>query len=265
MRKSKFRRTLNHYFAIFLTLLREKKYRAYDTRVKYMFFPEHKSNTLIVSFPACTQNTAKYNYIRTLHPFKCNKLFLLDDFGVNHQGCYLVKDNVELCTKELIEKIVRECSLRNRGQMVDNQSDMRVVFVGSSKGGYSALNFSFLIPNTIAIIGAPQYYLGRYLDKEGTQVNLQYIIGEINEEKKRELDNRLKERIGSSEIKPKIVYLHYSKVEHTYIEHVKDLIFDLKESKTCLIEDVATYPEHSELASFYSPFLVKILKTIWKQ
>lgn len=66
------------------------------------------SDTLIVSFPACAPNTAKYNYMRTLASFKCNKLFLLDDFGTNNQGCYLIENNVEECCRRLILSIVEK-------------------------------------------------------------------------------------------------------------------------------------------------------------
>ena len=37
-----------------------------------MFFGSKHSDTLIVSFPACSPNQAKYNYMRTLLPYKCN-------------------------------------------------------------------------------------------------------------------------------------------------------------------------------------------------
>lgn len=138
----------------------------------------------------------------------------------------------------------------------------QIIFLGSSKGGYSALNFSFLIPNVTVVIGAPQYHLGSYLDKEGTKVNLQYLIGEITKEGKHVLDNRLKERILSSQVKPECVYFHYSNVEHTYEEHVKDMLADLRTAGVKIIEDVHDYPEHGGLATFFPPFLDKKLKEI---
>ena len=248
------KRGYNHYYTKWQSFLHEKRYSAHGTRVKYMFYKEPKSNVLLVSFPACAPNTAKYNYMRTLLPFKCNKLFLLDDFGENHQGCYLAEDKVEKCTSELLHSKIEWCKSKWGG---DDSRPLKVIFLGSSKGGYSALNFAFLIPDVYVVIGAPQYYLGSYLDKENTRVNLAFLIGKITEAGKKELNNRLNNRIRTSVIKPKVVYFHYSDVEHTYKEHVKDLLDDLKERGVEVVEDVQTYPEHSGLKDHYPPFLVK--------
>lgn len=103
------KRGVNHFYTKAQALLHEKKYKAYGTRVKYMFYKECQSNVLLVSFPAFDPKTAKYNYMRTLSSFKCNKLFLLDDFGSNHRGCYMVENNVELCTRDLIVSKIDWC------------------------------------------------------------------------------------------------------------------------------------------------------------
>ena len=257
---STFKRGINHYYSKWLALLREKRFKAYGTQVKYMFFEERESNVLLVSFPACAPNEAKYNYVRTLLPFKCNKLFLLDDYGANHQGCYLIEDDVERCTFDLIKKVITRCDMRQSGG--GKFDTLKTVFLGSSKGGYSALNFSFLIPNVDVVIGAPQYYLGSYLDKETTRVNLQYLIGNITEDGKNRLNTRLQKRILSSQIKPETVYFHYSNVEHTYEEHVKDLLRDLKSVDVKVVEDVHNYPSHGGLKDFFPGFLQNTIKLL---
>ncbi len=253
------KRGYNHFYTKWQSFLHEKRYSAHGTRVKYMFYKESKSNVLLVSFPACAPNTAKYNYMRTLLPFKCNKLFLLDDFGENHQGCYLAEDKVEKCTSELLHSIIEWCTNHLAGAIF---CPLKVIFLGSSKGGYSALNFSFIIPDVHVVIGAPQYYLGSYLDKENTKVNLTFLIGNITEEGKKELNDRLKNRIRTSVIQPKVVYFHYSNVEHTYEEHVKDMLYDLKERGIEVVEDVHSYAEHSGLKDYYPPFLVKTIENL---
>lgn len=261
MQSNTIKRGLNHYYTKFQSLLHEHQHKAFGTRVKYRFYPQKNSDTLIVSFPACAPNTAKYNYMRTLLPFKCNKLYLLDDFGSNHQGCYLIEENVEKCTKELIESIIERCVTR----LGEGKNSLKnIIFIGSSKGGYSALNFSLLIPNVTVVIGAPQYHLGSYLDKDDTKVNLEYIIGKITEEGREELNKRLSERILSTLIKPECVYFHYSNVEHTFEGHVKDLLSDLRNVGIKIKEDVHDYPKHSGLATFFSPFLDFTLKEILK-
>ena len=139
------------------------------------------------------------------------------------------------------------------------------MFLGSSKGGYSALNFSFLIPNVTVVIGSPQYYIGSYLDTQGTLDNLCFIIGEITEEGKEELNNRLRNRIQTSEILPKLVYFHYSNAEHTYQDHVKDMLRDLRERGIPIIEDIQSYEKHSGLKDFYPPFLTESVNKIFEQ
>ena len=190
--KTRYQHFKNRVHARWNALLHEKVQSEFGVRVKYMFFKNAGSDTLIVSFPACAPNAARYNYVRALSAFNCDKMFLLDDFGTNHQGCYLVEDKVENCTKSLISN--KLCGVGYKS----------IIFIGSSKGGYIALNFSFLIPNVTVIIGAPQYFLGDYLGGTSHLPNLKYILGDdITEEKKQALNNRLRNRILTSDIKQK--------------------------------------------------------------
>lgn len=121
-----------------------------------------------------------------------------------------------------------------------------------------------MIPGVTAIIGAPQYRIGSYLDYSLTLTNLSFIVGEITNEKKRQLNNRLEHKIATTEILPQTVYFHYSNVEHTYKEHVKDMIRDLKNAGIHVIEDVQDYPEHSGLATAFPPFLERTIKALLK-
>ena len=249
----KIKRGINHYHTKYAAYLYEKNYEAFGTRVKYMWFKKSDSSTLLVSFPGFDAGMAKYNYMRTLLPFKCHKLFLLDDFSDNHTGCYFVEEHVEQCTKQLIETIIKMTRATN------------VVFLGSSKGGYSALNFSFLIPHVQVVIGSPQYRLAIYLDTPGTQANLRFILGTVTPETKNNLNNRLSQRILSSAIRPQRVFFHYSKGEHTFEEHVKDMLSDLHKVGIQVIEDVHHYSQHGQLVEYYPPYLVKVLSQLLKQ
>ena len=84
------------------------------------------------------------------------------------------------------------------------------------------------------IVAAPQYYLGTYLDNYKWKGNLEEILGgSISVDNKYQLDNRLKEKILSDKYsKSQTVYLHYSDQEHTYEEHIADLISDLRQYRT---------------------------------
>lgn len=250
MNINKIKRGINHFHTKVAAYFCQREYHSSQTRVKYMLFKEKTSDVLIVSFPACAQSP-KYNYMRTLLPYKVNKLFLLDDFSDNQQGCYLIEKDVEQCTKALINRVISELRIN------------KIVFIGSSKGGYSALNFSFLIPNVIVIIGSPQYFLGSYLDCNVYRSNYAFIVKD--NEGKEWLDNRLRNRIQNSNVKPQCIYIHYSIIEHTYEEHVRALLCDLHNACIPIQEDVNEYPSHSDLSIYYPPFLVNTLNVLLRK
>ena len=251
----RFRHLKNRIWAKSKAILYEKTHDAFGATVKYMFFGKQDNETLVVSFPACAPNAARYNYAGALSPYRCDKLFLLDDFGANHQGCYLVEDSVE---KNVLSLIVNYTE--KSGKQYNH-----IYFIGSSKGGYSALNFSFLVPNAIPIIGAPQYFLGNFLSKPNLSANLKFIIGEdITEEKIESLNNRLRCRILNSCIQPEEVFIHYSNQEPTFNKHIKYMLEDLHKAGVSLKEDVAAYKTHDELGDQYSLYLKHTLDTLLK-
>ena len=131
------------------------------------------------------------------------------------------------------------------------------IYIGSSKGGYAALNFAFQSRTFAVCIAAPQYFLGRYLNCPKFLPNLKSIInGEISDDKIAELDVRLRNIILGSRYKPeKGVYIHYSTMEHTYDEHIKYLLADLRSNHVSIFEDISDYKNHSDLIYFFPHFL----------
>ena len=61
--------------------------------------------------------------------------------------------------------------------------------------------------------------------------------------------------------KPKI-YLHYSRKEHTYSEHISDLISDMEKNNFEVMCDESDYEEHSEVAKFFPTFLINTINSI---
>lgn len=229
--------------------LHERVWKRRTIQLKHLFFAEHHSKTLIVSFPAFDDKAAKYNYIRSLNKFKGNKLFLLDNFASNGRGNYLIGPDVEDTVIELLQHIITKYKIEE------------LIFIGSSKGGYSALNFSLCFPNVKVCIGAPQYNLGSYLFKNSMLPNLESIIGEPTQEKIEQLDKRLHNKIMESSNKPTEVAIHYSNKEHTYEHHIFFLIEDMKTSGYKVTEDVADYSKHGDIAFYFPPFLENTLSS----
>jgi len=102
--------------------------------LKYIRHEYENSDTLIVIFQAIN-TTPTYNYISTLNDFKVNKLFIKDDYGGDpktRSSYYLGKGKdfyIADATQALIKETVNSLNINPN----------RVIFLGSSKGGYAAL------------------------------------------------------------------------------------------------------------------------------
>ncbi len=248
-------RATNKLYTIVSTKLREKTYGIGENRVKYMFFEKgdkkDRQDALAVCFPAFAGKGAKYNYVRTLKDFNMNKLFLLDDIGGYDKGNYLIKPGVEENTKALIQ------------EMIDKVKPSKLIFFGSSKGGYAALNFSLMFPNVSVCIAAPQYFLSDYLVREKKIENLKVILdGNDTGIARERLNNRLRTKIACAVCLPQKVYIHYSTEEHTYKEHIADMLADLKARNINVIEDIGNYTNHMDLVYHFPAFLKQSVKEI---
>ncbi len=214
---------------------------------------------MIIGFQAFSDKGARYNYVRTIRDFDANRLYIKDDFGKNHRGNYYLgcngKFSVERSVYELIDKYIKKCNAR------------KLIFIGSSKGGYAALNFGIHYKCSEMIIAAPQYYVGTYLNSDKFMVNLEDIVGKnVTGDMIGQLDRRLKEKIKNDTMGgTQRVYIHYSDREHTYEEHVKDLLEDLSARGIQICENVGNYTEHTDLRYYFPEYLRQCLEEIIRE
>lgn len=196
-----------------LRLLRDqKKYRSRGVTLKYML-DRVDSRDLIIVFSSCTRKgiRARYNYVRTLKEVPCNKLFLLDDFASDHRGSFYLGSNMKfeeaVVVRELIDRVREQTGAK------------RLIFCGSSKGGYTALNFGLDYPGSYMVVGGPQYFLGQSLLDTGNIEALKHIAGQVCKEKVEFLNEYLPKKVAANRYAPsQRIYLHYSDSEHTYEE-----------------------------------------------
>lgn len=240
----------------------EKEFTAQDGQtLRYMFFPCKKSDILVVGFQACNDAGPRYNQVRTLKECGVNRLLIKDDFGPRQLGVYYLgcKENhaVETAVFELIDRCIAESRTLFK----------YIVFSGSSKGGYAALNFGIRYPNSVMVVAAPQYFLGNYLDSEKFRPTLEGILGgPVTEKNKNALNHRLKQRIREdTAAKTQRVYIHYSDKEHTYEEHIRALLEDLTAAGVEVHTDVKHYPTHEELKYFFPEYLSSVLEQLKKE
>lgn len=203
---------------------------------------------MVVCFPGCS-DVPKYNYVGSLREVKCHILFVKDDASADRNGNYMIGGGYN----DLMIKLIEHC--------VEKTGAKRLIFIGSSKGAYSALNFSLQIPNSFVCIAAPQYRVGTYL-REIYKPSLEAIIGEIHEDKIKSLDKRLENMIATTSILPSKVFFHVSKNEHTWEEHCKDMVDDLQRRDVPIDFDFGTYTEHADLIYHYPSYLKKSIQMI---
>ncbi len=250
---------IKKYIEYFLTkihvLLEQKKFKYKNTTMKYILKRNLESKDLLVVFSACTRKgiRARYNYVRTLNNITCNKLFILDDFAEDHRGGYYLGDwknfEEEMASIALINKVKSELDIN------------KLIFCGSSKGGYATLNIGCQYKDSVMIAGGPQYYLATYLIEDESFITLRHIIGkETSDDKVAVVDQHLPERIlKNAFVETQKIYLHYSDQEHTYDEHIKYMIDDMKKMNYQVEVDISDYTNHSNISYYFPDFLLASL------
>lgn len=257
----KAKRILRKYFEYVVTKFKliysQRNYTFDGVKVKYILKKVKQADVLVVVFSSCTRKgiRARYNYLRTLSDVKAYQLFILDDYAADHRGSYYLGKNLdfseEKATKSLIDRMVEECNVQ------------KIILCGSSKGGYAALNFGLQIPDSYIVAGGPQYYLHTYLKDSGNMEALIHIMGEADSDKGELLEYYLKNRIeANKETHTQHIYLHYSNAEHTYHEHIKYLLMDLRGCGYQITEDVGSYTNHSDISYYFPDFLVKTINDL---
>ena len=226
-------------------------------RIHYLLYKK-PGDALIIGFQAFNIKGARYNYVSPLSALNASRLYIKDDFVEMCGNYYLGRNgkyNIEKAVFEMIDSVIKETGAK------------RLFFIGSSKGGYAAVNFGIHYKNAAIIVGAPQYHLGTYMS-ETRKFNkgLEDIVGmpmPVSAEKVKELDERLSKKIREDKYaSTQKAYIHCSINETTYDLHVKDLIADLSRSGISVSFDQGEYTEHSDLKYYFPEYLGTTLSSL---
>lgn len=234
----------------------QKKYRGISYVVKHRKAP---NNLLIVVFSGFSPmgKPPRYNYIETLKFVNATQLFLLDDTGYNRAGSYYLGDNNSFYIPERI------CALISKIRQKYNKS--RIVTCGSSKGGTMAIYYGLKVHANAVVCGAPQYRIGMYLRTAEHMPILKGIIGDVTNEKINCLNQLLENEIKSQscdENKPQI-YMHYSPQEHTYHEHIAELIEKLQScGYTLVLDNDYFYRNHGDVGQYFKKYLLRTIESL---
>lgn len=104
--------------------------------------------------------------------------------------------------------------------------------------------------------GANQYYVGTYLNTEKHSRIFKEMMGrEASQKEQIILDKMLPDIISKNQNSKSIIHLLYSEKEHTYIEHIKPLIEDLKKNNITHIDKVEAFTNHADVGKYFSPWI----------
>lgn len=238
-------------------LMHQRTHRHAGYEVHYVY-RRGTSDALVVVFSAFAAGLKPtYNYVRTLWGHTdAHLLFIRDDFvNLPSGGAYYIGSKGDSHGRNAVLSLIRHIR--------EKCGAKRVIGVGSSKGGTAALLFGCTLPMDAVIIGAPQYYIGRYMrqHKPDSLALLATSGGTPTDEDVAWLDALLPRAIRECKAPPH-VHLHYSDQEHTYPEHIADLLRDLQAAGFPVTEDVADYANHTDVYLYYVPYLERTLPAV---
>lgn len=222
-------------------------------KIKYIYIPGQ--GELLVNFAAFPghKERSKYNYVRTLKSFRCNKLFILDDFGYYHTGSYYFGDSMQVRDNEVIESLIKE--------IMSSAKVTRLVFCGSSKGGSSALYYGLKMKADAVICGSPQYNILQYLQQNEYHKHILDAITNREPENELFLSQCIKKQLQENQGATKI-YLMSSTEEPSYETDIKYLLEDMSDCHINFYFEKANYKIHSELSKVFPIYLTNILHSI---
>lgn len=226
-----------------------------ERNVKYIL-RNSKSNYLAVVFSAFSPigKPPRYNFYKAIEGIDCNQLFILDDFGATNgirATYYISRDlSIERSVIELINHVIETLQIPFEN----------VITCGSSKGGYSALYYAIKYGFGYAIAGTPQFYLGKYLMEQTNCKDIaKFISGGYDD--KEYLNGVLEDTVRQSPHKPNIL-IHAGEKEDHYKNHVMPFIHTLIQSNKTYSLNLGNYEKHSDLATYFPPYLIKQLTNI---
>jgi len=192
-----------------------------------------------------------YNYMRTLRPINCNKLFVLDNYGP--RGCYYLGSNRSTDVQSAVISLI----IHKANEM--NIPRKNIISAGSSKGGFAALFYGIKYGFGHVIAGAPQTYLGNYL-LQAARETMEYIAGDASEDSRLWLNDVLFNITENTSSFPDIC-IHVGEGDHHYQDHVLPFIEHLRKMGCEVEVDLGRFDNHGEIR-LYQALLRRKIKEI---
>lgn len=231
---------------LYFTFAQRKKKMSNGVELTYLHQGRHSSNQLIVVFSSLTKERKyAFNYIRTLKKVPCQRLFILDNFGLDKRGVFYLGENGSMQVRDAVEELIR--------QIIRENKIGKTTFSGSSKGAFAALYLGIRMGVQNIIVGSPIVHIKAFLEEIANEKPLFKVMSQS--QKKLDLyDVLLIKTISDYEYKGR-VYLQYSLNEEIYKSNIQDLIEELKRHDYELVLDKQAYLMHEDTRLFFPAFL----------
>lgn len=223
---------------------------SYKKKLKYMYLNEHSDTLLIIFSGFGVDNTRLYNYVKSLWELKCDKLYILDNYG--YRGSYYWYEGGSDYPEKLVIEFLRSFIAKN--------SYKKIYTGGSSKGGTAAIYFGLSLDVDGIFAGACQYRIGDYLSlPKHKQIFYGMMGASASSNEKNELNMKLPDLLNSKKESTTIVHLLYSKkeIERTYQDDMIYLIQDLHKNSIRFTEQEENFLSHGEIGLFFPNFVIR--------
>lgn len=221
--------------------------------VRYFYINNNSPVLLIIFSGFGSDDHRVYNYIKSLIQLKCDKVYILDNWG--YKGSYYWFENGMSYPEERVTLFIN--------QFVKNKKYKKVCTAGSSKGGTCALYYGLLCNANEIYAGACQYRIGNYLSIPIHQKIMEAMMGSgVGVDKIELLNNKLKNVIYNR-INPDVrINLQYSKVEQekTYQTDMSYMIDDLKANGYSISEKEESFSKHADIGYYFPGYVIENIK-----
>ena len=221
-----------------------------DWPIQYHIESHVDSRALVVAFPAlATKFRYQVNYKNVLARVAATKVFLTDDFGP--QGSYLIASGGDLALADAVLALIE--SVREHHGVPRE----RVLLLGSSKGGASALYFAHRLGWGSVVVGAPQTRIGHFLlnqDLTNGPTIANYMFPQPDA--KDRLDRLIYDQPVSTNV-PR--YIHVGRGDHHYRQHVLPYVEHVRKAGADCQVELAEYASHKDVGKYFPDFVRRCL------
>lgn len=221
----------------------------------YSFNQYDKSKKLYVIFSSA-DISSKFNYVRTFKNLNENKLFLCDEVidDIKYKCSYYYGyDGNNTYEKKIVSLIMAKVEKLNI-----KKED--VILVGSSKGGFASLYYTYKYGFGTAIVGSPTIFLGsQHRDTSFGNKLIYHLTGLDNITGSKVLNSLIVDAVNMSNHKPQIYY-HVGRGEERYSNHAIPFINKIEKEKKGYIElDLGEYTSHSEVGKYFVQYIDELM------